>query len=136
MKYTLIEENGQYAPILRGKSMTQYAVVYGLNKETGSWAWTCSYYDFSEFSTLTKAEALFKAVDCYLTKISEKHISWARMSEIATVLKDGLIEDGEEEAYRYIADATELTDTETEYFGPDMERYRAAADGEENQCGY
>ena len=128
MKYTLIDENGPYALILRGERMTQYAVVYGLNKETGSWSWTCSYYDFSEFSTLTKAEALFKAVDCYLTKINEKHISWARMSEIATVLKDGLIEDGEEEAYRYMADAAELSDTEAEYFGLDMERYRDAAD--------
>ena len=43
MKYTLIEEKGQYALILRGKSMTQYAVVRGLNKETESWDWTCCY---------------------------------------------------------------------------------------------
>ena len=124
MKYTLIEEKGQYALILRGERMTQYAVVYGLNKETGSWSWTCSYYDFSEFSTLTKAEALFKALDYYLMRTNEKHIPWARMSEIATLLKDGLIEDGEEEAYRYMADVVELSDTEAEYFGLDMERYR------------
>lgn len=39
------------------------------------------------------------------------------MSEIATVLKDGLIEDGEEEAYRYMADVAELSNTEAEYFG-------------------
>ena len=48
------------------------------------------------------------------------------MSEIATVLKDGLIEDGEEEAYRYMADVAELSNTEAEYFGLDMEQYRAA----------
>ena len=30
MKYTLIDENGQYALILRGEHMTQYAVVSGL----------------------------------------------------------------------------------------------------------
>ena len=46
------------------------------------------------------------------------------MSEIATVLKDGLIEDGEEEAYRYMADVAELSNTEAEYFGLDMEQYR------------
>ena len=40
MKYTLIDENGQYALILRGESMTQYAVVRCLDKETGSWDWT------------------------------------------------------------------------------------------------
>lgn len=128
MKYTLIDENGQYALILRGEIMTQYAVVSGLDKETGSWDWTCCYYDFGKFSELTRAGALFKALDYYLMRTSEKHISWARMSEIATVLKDGLIEDGEEEAYRYMADVAELSDAEAEYFGLDMERYRAATD--------
>ena len=32
------------------------------------------------------------------------------MSEIATVLKDGLIEHDEEDAYRYMADTLELWD--------------------------
>lgn len=128
MKYTLIDENGQYALILRGESMTQYAVVSGLDKKAGSWDWTCCYYDFGKFSSLTKAEALFRALDYYLMRTNEKHISWARMSEIATVLKDGLIEDDEEEAYRYMADVAELSDTEAEYLGLDMKHYRAATD--------
>ena len=59
-------------------------------------------------------------------RTNEKHISWARMSEIATVLKEGLIEDGEDEAYRYMADVIELSDTEVECFGLDMEQYRDA----------
>jgi len=126
MKYTLIDENRQYALVLRGESMTQYAVVSGLDKETGSWDWTCCYYDFGKFSGLTKAEALFRALDYYLMRTNEKHIPWARLSEIATLLKDGLIEDGEEEAYRYMADVAELSDTEAEYFGLDMEQYRVA----------
>ncbi len=126
MNYTLIEAKGQYALILRGESMTQYAVVDGLDKEAGSWNWTCCYYDFGKFSELTKAEALFKALDYYRMRTDERYISWARMSEIATVLKDGLIEDGEEEAYRYMADVAELSDTEAEYFGLDMEQYREA----------
>ena len=128
MKYTLIDEKGQYALVLRGESMTQYAVVSGLDKGTGSWDWTCYYYDFGKFSGLTKAEALFRALDYYLMRTNEKYISWARMSEIATVLKDGLVEDGEEEAYRYMADVAELSDNEAEYFGLDMEQYRAVTD--------
>ena len=124
MKYTLIDEKEQYALILRGESMTQYAVVSGLDKETGSWDWTCYYYDFGKLSGLTKAEALFKALDYYLMRTNEKHIPWARLSEIATFLKDGLIEDSEEEAYRYMADVAELSDTEAEYLGLDMEQYR------------
>ncbi len=126
MKYTLIEEKGSYALILRGESMTQYAVVYGLDKETGSWDWTCCYYDFGVFSELTKAEALFKALDYYLMRTNDKHITWTRLSEIATLLKDGLIEDGEEEAYHYMAEVAELSDAEAEYFGLDIEQYRAA----------
>ncbi len=130
MKYTLIEEKGQYALILRGESMTQYAVVSGLDKETGSWDWTCCYYDFGEFSELTRAEALFKALDYYLMRTNEKYIPWARMSEIATVLKDGLIEDDEEEAYRYMADVVELSAIEAEYLGLDTEQYREATDSD------
>ena len=126
MKYILIDETGQYALILRGESMTQYAVVSGLDKEAGSWDWTCCYYDFGKLSGLTKVEALFRTLDYYLMRTNEKYIPWARMSEIATVLKDGLIEDGEEEAYRYMADVAELSDTEAEYFGLDMRRYREA----------
>ena len=128
MKYTLIEEKGQYALILRGESMTQYAVVSGLDKKAGSWDWTCCYYDFGEFSGLTRAEALFKALDYYLMRTNEKYISWTKMSEIATVLKDGLIEDNEEDAYRYLADTLELSDTEAEYFGLDIEQYRDVTD--------
>ena len=57
------------------------------------------------------------------------------MSEIATVLKDGLIEDGEEEAYRYMADVAELSDAEAEYFGLDIEQYRnATAEGAGNHA--
>lgn len=54
MEYTLIDKNGPYALILRGESMTQYAVVSGLDKKAGSWDWTCCYYDFGKFSGLTK----------------------------------------------------------------------------------
>lgn len=126
MKYTLIEEKGSYALILRGERMTQYAVVSGLDKGTGSWDWTCCYYDFGKPFELSKAEALFMALDYYLARTNDKHISWARMGEIATLLKDGLIEDGGEDAYQYMAGVVELSDTEVEYLGLDMERYRDA----------
>ena len=132
MKYTLIEEKGQYALILRGESMTQYAVVSGLDKESGSWDWTCCYCDFGQFSELTRAKALFKVLDYYLMRTDAKHIPWARMSEIATVLKDGLIEDGEEEAYRYMVDVVELSAIEAEYFELDMEKYRAVEDEDDD----
>ena len=46
MKYEIILENGEYALILRGSRMEEYAVVNGNNKETGGWGQTCCYYNF------------------------------------------------------------------------------------------
>ena len=126
MKYILIDEKCPYAIILRGENLTQYAVVYGLNKETADWDWTCCYYDFGDGFSLTRAKALFKALDYYLMRTDEKYIPYARMSEIATVLKDGLIEAGEDEAYHYMADTVKLSDIEAECFGLDMNRDRDA----------
>lgn len=128
MKFTLIEEKDAYALILRGERMAQYAVVYGLDKEAGSWDWTCCYFDFGEFFEQTRAEALFKALNYYLMRTSQQHIPWDRMSEIATVLKDGLIECDEDEAYRYMVDVVKLSDSEAEYFGLDMKQFKEASD--------
>ena len=50
MKYEVILEKGEYALILRGSRMEEYAVVNGLNKETGEWCWTCCYYNFGNYS--------------------------------------------------------------------------------------
>lgn len=47
MVYDLIMESGEYVLILRGSRMKEYAVVNGLNKSKGSWAWTCTYYNFA-----------------------------------------------------------------------------------------
>ena len=63
MKYEVIMESGNYALILRGSRMEEYAVVNGLDKAKGEWAWTYVYYNFGEFSPISKAEALAKAVD-------------------------------------------------------------------------
>lgn len=46
-----------------------------------------------------------------------KTISIDRLSEIASLAIDGLMQDGEEEAMEYFRDTMELTDEEREYFG-------------------
>lgn len=52
MKYEVIMEKNGYALIKRGINLEEYAVVSRLNKETGSWAHTCVYYNFSPFQIL------------------------------------------------------------------------------------
>lgn len=50
MKYEVIMEAKNYALIKRGINLNEYAVVSRLNKETGSWAHTCVYYNFSPYA--------------------------------------------------------------------------------------
>lgn len=41
----------------------------------------------------------------------------ARLEELATLLKDGLLEDDKESAQEYFDEVCEMTDTEKEWFG-------------------
>ena len=98
MRYELIAKKKPYEVILRGCQLQQYAVVRGLDKEKGEWDWTCSYYDFGEHMELTKEKAFFKALDDFFARTDERYIPYDRMLEIAVLLKDGLVEDGMDEA--------------------------------------
>lgn len=117
MKYEVIFEKGDYALILRGSRMNEYAVVYGLNKEEGCWSSTCGYCGFGDYWNASREEALFLTVDLFRCKTEENYISYSRMSEIATKLKDGLLEDDEESAMEYFENEVEMTGYEMEYFG-------------------
>lgn len=49
------------------------------------------------------------------------HISYERVVEIATLEKDGLIEDGEEEAIEYLKSIVGMSSEEAAFFGVDLE---------------
>ena len=83
MKYQIIVEEGSYALILRGNKLQQYAVVNGLDKETGEWAFTCSYYDFGPEFKRDQADALMLALDIFLCKVRYQYISRSRLEELA-----------------------------------------------------
>ena len=74
MKYEVILEKGEYALILRGSRMEEYAVVNGLNKETGEWCWTCCYYNFGNYTQIDKAQALFLALDYFRMRTETNYI--------------------------------------------------------------
>ena len=121
MKYEVILEKGEYALILRGSRMEEYAVVNGLNKETGEWCWTCCYYNFGNYSPIDKAKALFLALDYFRMRTEENYIPRCRLEELATQFKDGLIEDDEESAMEYFDEVCEMTESEKEFFGIETE---------------
>lgn len=112
MVYDLIMESGEYALILRGSRMKEYAVVNGLDKAKGSWAWTCTYYNFDEFSPLSQAESLAMAVDYFRLRTESDYIGRNRLEELATRFKDCI--NGDEDFENML---DEMDDCEKEFFG-------------------
>ena len=123
MDYKLIAEKGEYALIQRGSRMQEYAVVSGLDQDKGEWNYTCSYHGFGKYSRLLEEEALFKALDDFRARTDRDYISHERLLEIATLLKDGLLEDNADEAYEYMCDTVELSEEEAGALGLDMDKY-------------
>ena len=119
MKYEVIMEKKEYSLILRGEKMKEYAVVNGLNKERGDWAWTCAYWAYEYDGQLLGNQAcmLANAVDYFRFLTEDNYISRARLEELATHFKDGLIEDDEESAMEYFDETCEMEDYEKEFFG-------------------
>ena len=119
MKYEVIMEKKDYALILRGEKLKEYAVVNGLNKEKGDWAWTAAYwaYEYDGSSMVNPAAALANAIDYFRIRTEDNYISRARLEELATLFKDRLIEDDEYEAMIYFDETCEMEDYEKEFFG-------------------
>ena len=120
VRYDLIMESGEYALILRGNKMKEYAVVNGLNKETGEWGWTCCYYCFyceGVQAPCTQAEALALCVDYLRMRTETDYIPRCRLEELATLFKDGLISDDRESAMEYFDEVCEMSEEEKSFFG-------------------
>lgn len=117
MKYEVIFEKGRYALVKRGEKMEEYAVVSGLNKESGEWDHTCSYANFSPFFRTSEAEALSTMLDLFRSKTEEDYITRNRLIELATLFKDGLIEGDKETADMYFRENCEMTEDEMAWFG-------------------
>ena len=119
VRYDLIMESGEYALILRGNKMKEYAVVNGLNKETGEWGWTCCYYCFyceGVQAPCTQAEALALCVDYLRMRTETDYIPRCRLEELATLFKDGLISDDRESAMEYFDEVCEMSEEEKSFF--------------------
>ena len=117
MKYEVLFEKGDYALVKRGSEMTQYAVVYGLDNANKCWSCTVSYADFGKYSSITEIEALQDMIELFRMRTETNYISHCRLEELATLVKDGLIEDDEESAMEYFDEVCEMSETEKEFFG-------------------
>ena len=117
----VILQKNNYFLIDRGNSLKEFAVVYGLNEEKGDWAHTVDYWAYEYKGSLNgcvdKAKALSYALELFRIKTEENYIPRARLEELATKFKDGLIEDDEESAMEFFDYECELTEEEKEWLG-------------------
>lgn len=121
MKYAVCLEKENYALIARGENLDEYAVVYGLNKETGAWAHTVGYWNFGKYSRLSETAALFRALELFEAKTNDDYISINRVVELATLFKDKLLEDDEESALEYFKEDCYMSEKELRFFGIESE---------------
>jgi hypothetical protein len=120
MRFEVLHEKNDYALIVRGINLDEYAVVYKLDKEKGCWANTCLYYNFSKYSSLSQPEALMYALDMFLSKTEENFISRNRFEELATLFKDRLLEEEVEE--EFFEQECYMEEHEKEFFELNEER--------------
>lgn len=114
-------EGKEYAIVDRGNQMKEIAVVHWLAEDKKSWGATTNYWNYECNGTKspnTKAFALHKATDLFMHLEQENNfISRSRLEELATLFKDGLIEDDACTAYEYFTEECDMDEQELEYFG-------------------
>lgn len=104
--------------LLQAQSDTQYCVCRNYNpdaKEDQQYdggTYFCYWGDKER-----KAYFLSAALENFRVKTEEDYISRARLEELATKFKDGLIEDDRESAMEYFDYECEMTEEEKEWLG-------------------
>ena len=121
MKYNIILRNGRYALL---EMETQYVVACGFDEtqpEGSQWSQGYYYTHWNTSETVVKQRMLSAALEYYRALTETDYIPRCRLEELATQFKDGLIEDGEEQALIYFDEVCEMLDSEKEFFGIEME---------------
>lgn len=120
MEYKVLLRNGRYALI---EIKTQYVVACGFDETLPEGSqWNQGYY-YSHWNTneIVKQRMLSAALEYFRTLTEKNYIPCCRLEELATLFKDGLIEDDEESAMEYFDEVCEMTDEEKEFFGIETE---------------
>lgn len=117
MKWTELLRKDNYA-LLQSESDTQYAVVSDYDPtQPEDEQWTHGIYFTYWNDTKRKAGYLQNALDCFRSRTEENYIPRCRLEELATLFKDGLIEDDRESAMEYFDECCEMTEEEKSFFG-------------------
>lgn len=116
MKYTILLRNGKYALL---DMEHQYAVVSGYDPTQlvgQQWDYG-TYFSHWNQSTEDQQRALSSAIELFRMRTERGYIHRHRLEELATKLKDGLIECDEDFAAEFFDEECEMTDEEKVWFG-------------------
>lgn len=101
----------------------EYNIAYCYDRETKTWASGNYCFSLEEalVCCLRKMDS-FYLKSRYQTECErENEMSYDRLTELATLFKDGLIEDDRETAMEYFEETCEMTEQEMEFFGIENE---------------
>lgn len=88
-------------------SVKEFVVCKNFNANAKEYEW----WDYGHYFPTIEG-----AMNCWNIKVLERP-SCDRLSELATLFKDGLMDDDEETAMEYFEDTCEMTESKMEYFG-------------------
>ena len=121
MEYNIILRNGRYALL---EMETQYVVACGFDEtlpEGSQWSQGYYYSHWNTSEAVVRQRMLSAALEYYRTLTETDYIPRCRLEELATLFKDGLIEDDEESAMEYFDEVCEMSESEKEFFGIETE---------------
>ena len=104
--------------LLQSESNTQYCVASGydpLQPEDQQWA-SGTYFCYLGDKG-NQSNYLQSALELFKCKTENNYIPRARLEELATLFKDGLISDDRDSALEYFDECCEMTEEEKEWFG-------------------
>lgn len=112
----IVCELGSYTLIEYSKGgADEWCVALNYNTETKSW--DSGHYCYSLEHALATLLLKNNSELVKSPREAKAPVNYDRMSELATLFKDGLIEDDRETAMEYFTDTCEMTAEEMEYFG-------------------
>lgn len=100
----------------------EYSLFVDRTKKTYQWcvAWLDNGNEWRQGHYFENAN---EAMECFLTKTGYFKIPYARLSELATNFKDGLIQDDYDSAMEYFHDTCDMDAEECEYFGIEVDDF-------------
>lgn len=117
MKWIVILRKNGYA-LLQNQDDTQYVVASGYNPDApGDSQWDHGKYYLYKSNKDIKSICLQNALDYFRNRTEDTYITRQRLEELATLLKDGLVEDDYDSAMEYFEYTCDMTPAEKEWLG-------------------